>query len=176
MGKIQAAEIVVVTSASKINMREKMKISKVRDVKTPSRGTAGSAGIDFYIPDDFDTGPHYEFRRYVDISPGKSVKIPSGVHVKIPAEHVLIAFNKSSIASKNLVVGAQVIDEDYQGEIHIHIINVGNDVERLEAGQKITQFLLMPINYATLEMVDFEKLYDAPTERGEGGFGSTGAK
>ncbi len=148
-----------------------MKIVKVRDVKTPTRGTKKSAGIDFYIPNDFP-GSHW-------LAPGQDVKIPSGIYVKVPEGFALIAMNKSGVATKkHLQVGACVIDEDYQGEIHLHVTNVGMDVQELLPGEKIIQMLLVPVVYDSVEVVDSkEELYlGEVTERGEGGFGSTGTK
>jgi dUTP pyrophosphatase len=90
---------------------------------------------------------------------------------------MLVAFNKSGVATKrNLTVGACVVDEDYQGEIHIHLTNVGTETQEIKAGEKIVQFLLMPIVYEGLEEVLSEdELWEGKvTERGEGGFGSTG--
>ena len=87
--------------------------------------------------------------------------------------------NKSGVAlKKNLQVGACVIDEDYQGEIHIHLTNVGNTACTIEGGDKIIQCVLMPVNYDIVEVVDSEdKMWNGEeTERGDGGFGSTGVK
>ncbi len=147
-----------------------MKITKIRDVKTPTRGTSKSAGLDFFIPNDFKT---------VELGWGESVNIPSGIKVNVPEGFALVVHNKSGIAlNKGLQVGACVIDEDYQGEVHIHVTKVkyGNDVAVLEAGAKLVQMLLIPVMYADIEVVDIEDLYTDVTERGEGGFGSTGLK
>ena len=142
-----------------------IKVSKIRDVKTPTRGTPGSAGIDFYVPEGFNN----------EIQPGEDVCIPSGVRVNVPAGHALVAFNKSGVAlKKNLTVGACVVDEDYQGEIHLHLINVGTKTVYLSPGEKITQFLLVPVKYPEVSIVEDNDLFDSETERGAGGFGSTG--
>ena len=144
-----------------------MKISKVRPVKTPTRGTPESAGIDFFVP----TGI------IAKLSPGQSCLIPSGIKANVPTGHVLIAFNKSGIAvKKNLYVGACVVDEDYQGEIHINLTNVGEVAAEIHAGEKIIQFILLPVFYDTIEEVELENLYEETTARGEGGFGSTGVE
>lgn len=144
-----------------------MKISKVRDVKTPERGTLGSAGIDFFVP----KGPSY------GISPDESVTIPSGIKADIPEGFALIAFNKSGISvKKSLQVGACVVDEDYQGEIHINLHNIGDKPQILRPGDKVIQFLLIPINYARIIVVPENKLYTHKTNRGEGWSGSTGTK
>lgn len=147
-----------------------MKFLKVRDVKTPTRGTSSSAGIDFYIPNEYES--HL-------IIPGGSVLIPSGIKVNIPNNHALIAFNKSGVATKKgLTVGACVVDEDYQGEIHIHLTNISNQVVAVDPGEKIVQFLLMPIIYDSIEIVENEELLweGKISERGEGGFGHTDEK
>lgn len=144
-----------------------MKLTKVRQVKTPSRGTSNSAGLDFYLPDDFQA-------MYLD--PGKSINVPSGIKMIIPNGLAGIFFNKSGIAIKGLMVGACVVDSDYRGEVHLNIHNVGNANVRLEPGQKITQMVMLPYESLTPQVItneDYAK--DANTERGEGGFGSTGA-
>ncbi len=147
-----------------------MKFLKIRDVKSPTRGTPKSAGIDLFIPNDF---PHTELKS------GESVLIPSGIKLNVPENHVFIAMNKSGIATKrHLQVGACVIDEDYQGEIHIHLTNVGDSTSSIGGGDKIVQCLLLPISYAGVEVVETEEeLFGGEvTERGDGGFGSTGIK
>jgi dUTP pyrophosphatase len=160
-----------------------IKYSKTRKVKSPSRGTDLSAGIDFFVPDEWNGGSP------LSIPPGGRVLIPSGIKVSVPNGHALIAFNKSGVASKTgLVVGACVVDEDYQGEVHINMINTNQPIETtidgayasnsghvmIEPGQKLVQFILVPVNYATPTEVELEGLYAEETQRGEGGFGSTG--
>lgn len=144
-----------------------MRIVKVRNVKTPTRGTGLSAGLDFYIPNDFETK---------QIWPGESINIPSGIRARIPRGCALIMFNKSGIATKyQLQVGACVVDEDYQGEIHLHVMNVGKEPVILKPGMKLVQGLVMPIVYAGVEVLESEdELFQKPTERGTRGFGSTG--
>ena len=142
----------------------KMKVQKLRNVKTPNRGTVASAGIDFYVPEDFET---------VSLKPGESVLIPSGIKVQVPRGYALIAFNKSGVAVKQgLSVGACVVDEDYEGEIHLHMINTSDKEQVVVTGQKLVQFVLIPVAY-----LDIEEVYEIQsrnTERGAGGFGSTG--
>ena len=147
-----------------------MKFCKVRDVKTPVRGTPLSAGIDFFIPNDFP-GDVY-------LIPGSAVNIPSGIKVKVPHGYALVFKNKSGVAvKKELQVGACGVDEDYQGEIHLHVRNIGLNLQTLKPGEKIVQAILVPVSYEDLEeVVDATELYDKVTERGEGGFGSTGTE
>jgi dUTP pyrophosphatase len=143
-----------------------MKVQRIRDVKLPTRGTPQSAGLDFYVPNDVFGGIH------IYLEPGESVTIPSGIKVEVPKGYALIGFNKSGIAVKrHLYVGACVIDEDYQGEVHIHLTNVGTVTSYISPGDKIAQFVLVPVLYADIEEVD--SIHEASTERGAGAFGST---
>ena len=145
-----------------------MKISKTRKVKTPTRGTDGSAGIDFYVPDNYPAN-------LCTVDPGERLFIPSGIRADVPDGHALVAFNKSGVAlKKGLDVGACVVDSDYQGEIHLHLFNISNDAQLIEPGQKLVQFLLVPVDHCQIELVPDEELFDLTSDRGEGGFGSTG--
>lgn len=141
-----------------------MNIQKTRNVKTPSRGTNLSAGLDFFVPEDYPG---------VVLKPNESVLIASGIRAHVPSGYALIAFNKSGVAVKQgLSVGACVVDEDYEGEIHLHLINTSNAVTEIKAGQKLTQFVLVPVSYMDVHVL--EELPERNTERGAGGFGSTG--
>lgn len=146
-----------------------MKISKIRDVKTPVRGTPLSAGLDFFVPNDFP-GIHY-------LLPGDAVNIPSGIKMKVPHGFALVFMNKSGVAvKKGLQVGACVVDEDYQGEVHLHVRNISTDVQSINPGEKLVQALLLPVEYCGVEVVEEDELYEEKTQRGEGGFGSTGTE
>lgn len=138
-----------------------------KDVRPPERGTGKSAGLDFYTPKSF---------KKTTIEPNQSILIELGIYVKLPEYTVLIAFNKSGVATKKgLIVGACVIDEDYQGEIKLHLINTSNKVVIIEPDEKIIQFLLLDANYPTVTQKNsIEQLYNNKlTERACGGFGST---
>ena len=145
-----------------------MKYLKVKDVKSPNRGTSKSAGIDFYVPE----GDGYH------LFGGDDVLIPSGIRAKVPEGKALIAFNKSGVATKKkLTIGACVIDEDYQGEIHIHLFNMTNEYVYLAPGDKIAQFILIPIDYdEPEEMFSEADVFPELSERGASGFGSTDTK
>ena len=85
--------------------------------------------------------------------------------------------NKSGVAlKKGLVVGACVVDSDYQGEIHLHLINTSDKPVRIQPGDKLTQFLLIPVDHCLVEVVNEGDLFEEETTRGSGGFGSTGVK
>lgn len=146
-----------------------LKFSKVREVKTPNRGTPGSAGIDFYVPTDFNDGNAFL------LHPGKDILIPSGIHCNIPEGFALLGVDKSGIATrKQLTLLAKLIDEDYEGEIHIHLMNVGEYTQEILPDMKIAQFVLLPVDSRLPVEVSFEELYlNSTSERGTGGFGST---
>ena len=162
-----------------------MKIAKVRDVKTPERGTDKSAGIDFFVPDDFIEKI---------LPPQRDMLIPSGIKAKIPEGYMLMGAEKSGVVTSRqaavlagrtpkptayssiVVLGAKIVDEDYQGEIHIHLVNVGNEYVTIKPGTKIAQFILVPVSYDDIEVVPETELFSEETSRGEGGFGSTGDK
>jgi dUTP pyrophosphatase len=145
-----------------------MKFTKTRDVKSPTRANSTDAGIDFFIPNDHEG---------LDLVPGESAFIPSGIKVNVPEGFALIAFNKSGIAvKKSLHVGACVVDHGYQGEIHINLTNVGQEIQELTPGDKIVQFVLLPLGETEVEEVEDADLYVTVSSRGTGGFGSTGTK
>lgn len=174
---------------------ETLKYCKVRNVKSIARAHAEDAGIDFYIPEDLtdevlktkcDVTKNYltttlenGFIKEIVLHPGESVLIPSGIHVKIPHGYALIYMNKSGVASKkHLHVGACVVDENYQGECHLNLTNVGDCNMTIAAGEKIVQGIVLPINYCqTEEIASLNELYvDGTSDRGAGGFGSSGTK
>ncbi len=119
-----------------------------------------------------------EGKAYFPLLPHERLNIPSGIHCKMESPGVaLIANNKSGIASKlGLVFGASVVDYEYQGEIHINIINTSNKTVRVYEGMKIIQFIETPILTSSIEEVEsLKNLYPEESARGAGGFGSTGA-
>ena len=145
-----------------------LQILKTKDVKTPER-SGRNAGFDFFIPNDFMS---------YNLSSLANATIPSGIKVRLPKNHVLIAFNKSGIAVKSqLHVGACVVDENYTGEIHLDIHNLSNRPFKLEPGMKLMQFVLIKQEYHdVIEIKSEDELYTNFNikERGRSGFGSTG--
>lgn len=173
-------------------MNSVMQIARVRDVKMPERGTSKSAGIDFFIPNDFSGQM---------LNPREDVLIPSGIVALIPDGYMLMAANKSGISSSteakedcgtemklkfqdttissSVIVGASIVDEDYPGEIHIHLINTGKEPIWLEAGQKIVQFILVPVAYADICEASRDVVLAAISAKQStrvGGFNSTSDK
>lgn len=177
-------------------MTQTIKFLKVRDVKSPERGTVEAAGIDFFVPNCNEkfiedlvqknsnaTLPVLvqvnDNQVYITIMPNSRVLIPSGIHSWMTRGTALVAANKSGVATKKgLVFGAQVVDSDYAGEIHISVINTSNVPVTIIGGEKLIQFMHVPVLLSALEEIDketYNKLHGT-SERGEGGFGSTGTK
>lgn len=117
---------------------------------------------------------------WVKILPGSKVLIPSGIHVRLPEQVFLVGENKSGIASKRgLIKAAQVIDNDYEGQIHINMINPTAVATYIKPGEKIIQFVpyFQPNMIEMKEYKSKDELYAKSTSiRGEGGFGSSGIK
>ena len=134
---------------------------KREDVKLPVIAHRGDAGIDFFAPYD------------VEIPPRGDALISTGMRVQIPEGTVLIAFNRSSMALKGIIKGAQVVDSSYRGILKIHLINLRDKPYRIKKGDKIIQFVLLPYFSPAIREVSSEE-FDWGSERGEGGFGSTG--
>jgi dUTP pyrophosphatase len=145
-----------------------MKFAKIREVKAPTRANSTDAGIDFFVPQD---------QSPIKLFPGDSCLIPSGIKVNVPEGFALVAFNKSGVAvKKQLYAGACVVDCGYQGEVHINLTNVGNEEQYIKPGDKIIQFVLLPLGPPNLFELEEDELYENESSRGDGGFGSTGTK
>ena len=177
-----------------------LKYATIRNVRDPERGHPTDAGIDFFMPvidDDFKnyfSGLSANFNyasqeeqvkfikigsgEGLQIPPGSNALIPSGIKVEIPYGYAGIFLNKSGISSKqDLLIGGQVIDTFYSGEVHIDLHNVGVEIKVLETRQKVAQMILIPYLACDLTLVGEEQLYDWMQQeeyRGEGGHGSTG--
>jgi len=149
-------------------MTNEIKFSKVRDVKSPIRGHDTDAGIDFFVPNHIET---------IILEHGEQAIIPTGIKMNIPAGTALVAFNKSGVVTKKqLLKGAEVCDAGYEGEIHINVHNIGKNQQIIEPGDKLIQFILLPILSHKPVEVDGTDLYSASSSRGSGNFGSTGNK
>ncbi len=124
----------------------------------PERAHDTDAGLDLKAPHAFIIPPH-----------GSEV-IDTGVHVELPPGTVGMLKSKSGLNVKFNITSEGVIDEGYTGSIVAKLYNNGEFPVHIERGQKITQFVVLPVIIPELEIVD--RLAD--TERGEGGFGSSG--
>lgn len=157
---------------------------KTKDVKDPIR-EVGNAGIDIFIPNksnDFiqalnDKNVGLTFTEdEIKIQPLQSILIPSGLKTKFKDNLTLIVTNKSGVAlKKQLMTGACVIDSSYQGELLIHLINVSSKEVSLKFGEKIVQLIPHLIDTTSHTVTNDEiNFFETLSNRGEGGFGSTG--
>jgi dUTP pyrophosphatase len=142
--------------------------AKTGDVKSPSRGHAEDAGIDVYVPDNFGERTIY---------PHEDILIDTCLKVAVPSGYAWVAMNKSGLCTKTgLIVGAAVIDSGYTGDVHVHLINTSDQPVTVIGGQKITQFLLIPVAVCDPTQISLENYMKnfGDSARADGGFGSTG--
>tara|TARA_Y100001970_G_C13953968_1_gene709684 strand:+ start:153 stop:593 length:441 start_codon:yes stop_codon:yes gene_type:complete len=136
-----------------------------KNVDLPKYETIGSSGMD--LSANLETS--------INIEPGETALIPTGLSVSIPEDLEIQIRPRSGLASKKKITvlnSPGTIDSDYRGEIKVLLINHGKSIFTIEKGVRIAQMVICPIIKASLEEVeDLES-----TKRGEGGFGSTGAK
>lgn len=143
-----------------------LKVKRLRDnAVLPQRMTAQSAGYDLSA---CLKGP-------LTIGAGQTAKVPTGIAVQLTADsgYVLLAYARSSLASKHGLAPANcvgVIDLDYRGEIFIALHNSSDKPYTITDGERIAQLVVTPV--ITPEVTESDELSD--TERGSGGFGSTG--
>jgi len=135
-----------------------------RDFPLPQYATPGSAGLDLRAMLDRDTL----------VEPGQTLLIPTGlaIHIADPGLAALI-LPRSGLGHKHgIVLGNLVglIDSDYQGQIAVLLVNLGREPVTLAPGERIAQLVVVPV-----AQVDFEVVQEfAASERGAGGFGSSG--
>ena len=136
-----------------------------KDVVLPKYETEGSSGLDLAANTD----------KQIKILPGKSEIIPTGLAVAIPKNFEIQIRPRSGLAAKSQISVLNTpgtIDADYRGELKVILINLSDKVFVVEKGLRIAQMVLCPVVKATLkEVIELEN-----TERGSGGFGSTGIK
>ncbi len=138
-------------------------------VKVPSRSNPSDAGLDVYA----------NLREEVEVDPGESVIIPTGLKFGIPHGYMLQVMNRSSIAAKrSLMVGAHVIDSGYDGEVFINLHNVGEKRQTVRYGDKIAQLVMVPVVAFRPQLIGDDLYRQAITisNRGDGALGSTDAK
>ena len=129
----------------------------------PTYGSPFSAGADLYAC----------LESPCEIKPGEPAFIHTGLCAELPEGYVGLVFARSGLACKKDLAPANkvgVIDSDYRGEIMVAIHNHGSEIRTVEHGERIAQLLIMP--YVTANFIPADELSD--TERGSGGFGSTG--
>ena len=140
----------------------KVNVKKLKkEAKLPVYGSASAAGADLYAVE------------CAVIGAGETKFVHTGIAVELPQGTVGLIYARSGMACKQDLAPANkvgVIDSDYRGEIIVALHNHGSQERKVEAGDRIAQFVIAP--YYTADFIEADEL--SSTERGGGGFGSTG--
>ncbi len=143
-----------------------LKIQKLNpNALLPTYGSTDAAGADLYACIDTEK----------TIAPGETLLVSTGIAMAIPTGYVGLIFARSGLACKRDLAPANkvgVIDSDYRGEIMVALHNHGKQNRTIEPAERIAQIAIMPVSQPTFELS--ESLDE--TQRGQGGFGSTGTK
>lgn len=148
-----------------MNLKIKYVSPKIgKEIPAPFYASAGAAAMDLCACVD----------EPVTVEPRALVSIPTGIAIALPsAEYVALVFARSGLGIKHGVTlsnGVGVIDSDYRGEIRVGLTNLSDKAYTVAPGDRIAQLAVMPVVQAQLEVCGSLD----ETERGQGGFGSTG--
>ncbi|MCH5297602.1 MAG: dUTP diphosphatase [Ruminococcus sp.] len=143
-----------------------LKIKKLKpNAKIPMRATNGSAGMDLYACIDSP----------ITLAPGELAVVPTGIAIELPDNScAAFLYARSGLGVKHgicLSNGVGVIDSDYRGEICAGLCNVSNEPYTINPDERVCQMVIAPVLLP--QITEVTELGD--TERGEGGFGSTGS-
>lgn len=144
----------------------KVEIKKLNEkAKIPTRGTEYAAGADLYacIEEDMTFNAH------------ETKLVPTGLAMAIPEGYAGLIYARSGLASKRHLAPANkvgVVDSDYRGEVMVALHNHSNEQQTIEPNERIAQLVITP--FLKADFMEVEDLEDS--ERGTGGFGSTGTK
>ena len=142
-----------------------VRLPHARGLELPAYGTAGAAGMDLRaaIPEDAP----------LTLGPGERAMVPTGLKIAVPEGYEAQVRPRSGLAVKHgisCVNTPGTIDSDYRGEVHVVLINLGQEPFTLRRGERIAQMVIAA--YQRIGWDEVETLDD--TGRGAGGFGSTG--
>ena len=147
-------------------MNFKMKIKKLNDKAIiPTYASKFAAGADLYSCEDSE----------ITVAPGETRLIHTGIALEIPQGYVGLIYARSGLSTKRGLAPANkvgVIDADYRGEVMVALHNHSSEAQTVGVGERIAQMVIAPFLKADFTVV--EELSD--TQRGAGGFGSTGTK
>lgn len=141
------------------------KLSHAKDLPLPSYESAYAAGMDIRAA----------LQESMVLESGERELIPTGLQMAIPQGYEAQIRPRSGLAYRNGVTMLNTpgtIDADYRGEVKVLAVNLGNESFEISHGDRIAQMVIAPVTQASIKEV--EQLSD--TERGDGGFGSTGVK
>lgn len=144
----------------------KLKFIKLKaNAKAPTYGSVYAAGADLYACLEGD----------MEIPPHETKLIPTGIAMQIPEGYAGFIYARSGLATKRSLAPANcvgVVDSDYRGEVMVALHNHSNNAQTVGAFERIAQMVIAP--YLAVEYTEVKSLTE--TERGAGGFGSTGTK
>ena len=146
-----------------VNNKVSVRVLRKTDNHLPVYETGLSAGMDVRA----------ELGKPIVLNPGSSNLIPTGLYVEIPPGYEIQVRPRSGLAFKRgiTVLNAPgTIDADYRGELGVILINTSSESQTIEPGERIAQLVISPVYQ--IEWVEVDELGE--TERGSGGFGSTG--
>ncbi len=133
---------------------------------------ARAAGIRFSAPRPGDAGFDIRACEAAAISPGQQVVVSTGLFIAVPLGSVGVVKDRSSMALKGVYTHAGVIDASYRGEVKIILSNSGSETYQINIADKVAQLVVVQHLSLCEECKSLEELGE--TERGAGGFGSTG--
>jgi len=139
------------------------KLANSSNLPTPEYATAGSAGMDLIAAIDND----------IILQPGARILVPTGISLELPLGIEAQVRPRSGLAIKNGVTvlnSPGTVDSDYRGEVAVILINHGQEAFTISRGMRIAQMIISKHERVDVKVVDSL----SNTERGEGGFGSTG--
>ena len=151
------------TTAEPVRVRFR-RLPHAAGLPLPAPASAGSAGLDLRAAVDGET----------EILPGRRLRVPTGFAVELPPGHEGQVRPRSGLAARHgvTVVNAPgTIDSDYRGEILVALVHLGDEAVVLRRGDRIAQLVVAPVAAVRVE----EAAELGETERGAGGFGSTGS-
>jgi dUTP pyrophosphatase len=144
---------------------EFIRLDHGRGLEPPRQQTAGAAGVDLLAA----LGPD----EAVSLAPGQRTLVPTGLALAIPAGYEGQVRPRSGLAAKHGVTvlnAPGTIDADYRGEVKVILVNLGDAAFEIRRGERIAQLVVAPVTEVNFEL---RETLDA-TQRGAGGFGSTG--
>ena len=136
------------------------------DAVIPRYKTSGAAGMNLAACLDSP----------LTIAPGRSARVPTGLRIALPTGHEGQVRPRSGLAARHAVTvlnAPGTIDEDYRGEVQVLLVNHGTEPFTIETGDRIAQLIVAPVTQVEVTTVNDEAALGG-TERGDGGFGSTG--
>lgn len=144
-----------------------MRLAHAEGLELPAYQSAGAAGMDLVAAVSEDAP--------MELAPGARKLVPTGLVLQIPEGYEVQVRPRSGLAIRHgitLLNAPGTIDSDYRGEVMVMLINLGAEAFTIERGERIAQIIVAPVVQATL----IEVRSVTGTERGAGGFGSTGTK